>query len=121
MWYNGYKKNISTMSNLVEQLKEYLENTPKEELDKEWESLKYLNDIGPSVDEYIETWTNNYMNTYLTYRFNTNNHNKYRKYCNEWIKNITKEQMDYFYEEARRLNFKIDKYIATLRKKSKNC
>lgn len=40
------------MGTLLVSLKEYLENTPKEELDKTFESLSYLNDIGPEVKEY---------------------------------------------------------------------
>lgn len=46
------------------------------------------------------------MKEYLSNRFIKNNHPKYYKYCNEWIENVTKEQMTYFIEEAKRLNFK---------------
>jgi hypothetical protein len=44
------------------------------------------------------------MNEYLTQRFIKNNHPKYYKYCNEWIQNLTKEQISYFSEERKRLN-----------------
>lgn len=47
------------------------------------------------------------INEYLKIRFNTNNHNKYKKYCNEWIKNLTRDQIKYFIEEANRLNIQI--------------
>lgn len=40
------------MATLLESLKTYFENTPKEVLDKEWEEIEYLNDIGPDVIEY---------------------------------------------------------------------
>lgn len=40
------------MGNLLENLKEYFENTPQEILDKDWDKVKYLNDIGPDVTEY---------------------------------------------------------------------
>lgn len=42
------------MSNIVEQLRKHLAETSKEELDKEWEELKHWNDVGPTVDEYME-------------------------------------------------------------------
>ena len=38
------------MKSILKQLQEYLDNTPQEVLNKE----SYLNDIGPTVDEYIE-------------------------------------------------------------------
>lgn len=41
---------------------------------------------------------------YLTQRFLKNNHTKYYKYCNEWISNVTYDQINYFIEERKRLN-----------------
>lgn len=38
---------------LPEILKEYLENTPKETHDKDWERLKHFNLIGPDASEYV--------------------------------------------------------------------
>ena len=38
---------------LVTQLKEHLANTPKEQLDAEWEALEKWNDVGPTVEEYL--------------------------------------------------------------------
>ena len=35
--------------NVKEQLKDYFSNTPQEQLDKDWEELKHLNEIGPDV------------------------------------------------------------------------
>lgn len=40
------------MGKLLNQLKEYFENTPKEVLEKEAKELEYLNEIGPDVLEY---------------------------------------------------------------------
>lgn len=37
----------------LDQLKHYLENTPKETLDKEYKEYVYLNDVGINVFEYL--------------------------------------------------------------------
>lgn len=42
------------MGKFAKILQKYFEETPREELDKEWESIKPLNDIGPDVTEYAE-------------------------------------------------------------------
>ena len=42
------------MGNLVESLKYYFENTPKEVLDNDWKEIEYLNEIGPDVIEYAK-------------------------------------------------------------------
>ena len=42
------------MSELYDKLKEYFENTPREQLDKDWEDVKDLNDIGPDVILYAD-------------------------------------------------------------------
>ena len=42
------------MGKLLEQLKEYFENTPKEVLEKEVKEWEYLNEIGPDVLEYAK-------------------------------------------------------------------
>lgn len=44
------------MGKLVEQLKEYFENTSKEQLEKEYEEIyKKYGHVGPTVDEYLES------------------------------------------------------------------
>ena len=43
------------------------------------------------------------MREYLIRRFMFNNHNKYRKYAEEWVNNITHEQIAYFILEKERL------------------
>ena len=40
---------------LLNNIKEYFDNTPQEELDEYWEEVKNLNDVGPDVIEYSET------------------------------------------------------------------
>lgn len=44
------------------------------------------------------------IDEYLVHRFKTNNHSKYLKYMNEWISNITDNQLTYFKFEKERLN-----------------
>lgn len=41
-----------SMGNLVDSLREYFENIPQEQLDKDWAEIEYLNDIGPDALEY---------------------------------------------------------------------
>lgn len=45
------------MGKVYESLKKYFEKTPKEVLDKDWEDIKYLNNIGPDV-EYLKQLRN---------------------------------------------------------------
>lgn len=41
--------------NILQKLEEYFRNTPKEQLDKDWEELKEYNEIGPDMDEYLKS------------------------------------------------------------------
>lgn len=43
------------------------------------------------------------MRQYLIHRFVFNNHNKYKKYVEEWINNLTADQIAYFVLEKERL------------------
>lgn len=43
------------------------------------------------------------LDEYLIYRFKHNNHNKYLKYVDNWISNITENQLQYFKLEKERL------------------
>lgn len=43
------------------------------------------------------------IDEYLVYRFKRNNHNKYMKYMQEWIDNVTETQLMYFQKEKERL------------------
>ena len=42
------------MSNMVERLREHLASMTEEEKQAEWEELKKWNDVGPTMDEYIQ-------------------------------------------------------------------
>ena len=42
------------MRSILESLKEYFENTPKEVLENDWSEMKYLNDIGPDAIAYAQ-------------------------------------------------------------------
>lgn len=43
------------MSNILEALEKYFDNTPRDQLARDLESLEYLNDIGPDALEYIRS------------------------------------------------------------------
>lgn len=45
---------ICNMGKLADSLKRHFEETPQDVLDREWEELKHLNDIGPDATEYVE-------------------------------------------------------------------
>ena len=47
--------------NLLQQLKDYFDNTPKDVIEKEWHEYDKYNEIGPSVEEYLE-YVNNIRN-----------------------------------------------------------
>ena len=38
-----------------EKLVQYYENTPKEEIDRQWEETKEYDAIGPTVEEFLKT------------------------------------------------------------------
>lgn len=42
------------MGNLLESIKKYFENTPKDVLDNDWKEIEFLNEIGPDVIEYAD-------------------------------------------------------------------
>lgn len=39
---------------MLQELKEYFNYTSKEQLEKDWEEIKQYQNIGPTMDEYIE-------------------------------------------------------------------
>ena len=49
------EETMESKPNLLQQLKEYFDNTPREVIEKEWNELSYLNEIGPTVEEYLES------------------------------------------------------------------
>lgn len=46
------------------------------------------------------------MKEYLLQRFYRNNHNKYKKYAEEWVSNLTQDQLAYFVLEKNRTDDK---------------
>lgn len=57
---------LRTMGKLLEQLKNYFENTPVEVLEKESAEWDYLNEIGPDVLEYANM-VKGYIDTETAY------------------------------------------------------
>ena len=49
------------MVKISDSLKKYFENTPKEVLDKDWEDIKHLNEIGPDAIEYCKLVKENFQ------------------------------------------------------------
>lgn len=39
---------------IIDDLRNYFLNTSDEQLEKDWNEIKEFNNIGPSVDEYVE-------------------------------------------------------------------
>lgn len=66
------------MSNFYEQLKQYFENTPQNQVLEDWAKSKEFDNIGPSVEEFIT-----YSQQYNTYTNNSNN----------WCKQNINEQL----------------------------
>jgi hypothetical protein len=63
------EETMESKPNILQQLKEYFDNTPRDVIEKEWEELSHLNEIGPTVDEYLECvkkyrQSNQYPKTY---------------------------------------------------------
>lgn len=44
---------MNTNESIFQQLKEHFENTPEEELRKEWMRFNKYNSIGPKIDEWL--------------------------------------------------------------------
>ena len=49
----------NNMEKVYDKLKQYFNTTPKEQLQKDWEKLTKYNEIGPTVEEYL-----NYVKQY---------------------------------------------------------
>ena len=46
---------MQIMKSIIEELKRYFEETPRDQIIREWEENKYLNQIGSDVIEYTES------------------------------------------------------------------
>lgn len=42
------------MDNFYEDLKKYLKETPREEIERIWKETEDLDNVGPTVEEYVE-------------------------------------------------------------------
>lgn len=76
------------MGTLLESLKRYFENTPKDILENDWKENEYLDNIGPDVTEYV-----NYVQEY--FRVNVNYEDKLNYNITADIK-ITEDSQYYF-------------------------
>lgn len=48
------EETMKSKPNLLQQLKDYFDNTPREVIEKEWREYDKYNEIGPTVNEYLE-------------------------------------------------------------------
>lgn len=48
------EETMEDKSNLLQQLKDYFDNTPREVIEKEWHEYDKYNEISPKVNEYLE-------------------------------------------------------------------
>ena len=49
---------------MLQKLEDYLNNTSKEQLEKDWEELKQYQNIGPTMDEYFENLERRFKKLY---------------------------------------------------------
>ena len=49
--------------NMLEELKRYFRETPKEEVLRQWEETKDLDEVGPTVEEFLEYTEHFYKTT----------------------------------------------------------
>lgn len=40
--------------NMINELEEYFNTTPKEQIEKDWEESKEYDEIGPTIDEFLK-------------------------------------------------------------------
>ena len=59
------------MGTLLESLKRYFENTPKDILENDWKENEYLDNIGPDVTEYVNN-VQEYFRVNVNYEDNLN-------------------------------------------------
>ncbi len=51
--YADYVENNIKMGRLVEELKEFINNTPPNELAKAWEHVEQFKNVGPTVNQFV--------------------------------------------------------------------
>ena len=50
------------MKSLLEQLKDYFNNTPRAVVEAEWAKLSCYDDIGPAVEDFLSDWSYDWAN-----------------------------------------------------------
>lgn len=64
------------MNTVLEKLKQYFENKTQEEVLQDWNSLNHFDNIGPTVEDIIKVWSQEYNftipeeNTHFNYNHN---------------------------------------------------
>lgn len=103
------------MKKMTDRLKEYLANTSEEQLKADFEALKEWNNIGPTVDEFLEETkkyqkiikhnkvvrTDIFPSAYLETFADGTGRVTFFNETNHWAGdiNLTKEQIDFYYSE----------------------
>lgn len=62
-------------NNFFEELKNYFENTPKEKVFENWAKSKELDEVGPTIEEFL-THTSKYIQTNINDPIESNIHFK---------------------------------------------
>lgn len=57
------KRSMSKEDQILNELKEYFNNTPSEKINSDWEKTKHLDDIGPTVEEFLKFKKMELLNT----------------------------------------------------------
>lgn len=92
---------------IVEQLKEHLANTPKEQLEKEWKELEEYGNVGPTVKEFLHGeqkptgWTEEDEQTVRFYEAYTNNQ------VGDWPQNKVLEMKSKFNDWVKKVKYRV--------------
>lgn len=92
---------------MVANLKEYLANTPKEQIEKDWDELKHWNNIGPTVEEFLygeqklTGWTEEDEQMVRFYEAYTNNQ------VGNWPQNKVLEMKSKFNDWVKKVKYRV--------------
>jgi hypothetical protein len=78
------------MGILLEDIKNYFNNTPKDILEKDWKEKEYLDEIGPDVMEYVD-----YVREYFGIDIMKDSEPSYNMSKHLVIVEITKDSQNY--------------------------
>lgn len=87
----------------MKHLTEKYENSIAETIRQEYEPLKHLSYYENLQQSPFSQILRSKLRPYLVERFRKNNIPKYHQYCEQWIENTTRDQLQYYREEKRRL------------------